>query len=79
MFSCTADVSVRRHSVARSSGGSFGIDGLAELDGPPLPFGFFTCTLRNWNPRPACGTAFTSVRISMSVCSMFSADYRVYT
>ena len=29
--------------------------------------GFRTCTLRTWNPRPACGTAFTSVRISMSV------------
>ena len=28
-----------------------------------------TCTLRNWNPRPACGTAFRSVCISMSVCS----------
>ena len=26
-----------------------------------------TGTLRKWNPRPACGTAFTSVRISMSV------------
>ena len=35
MFSCTADVSVRRHSVDRSSGGSSSIDGLAELDGPP--------------------------------------------
>ena len=29
---------------------------------------FPTGTLRKWNPRPACGTAFTSVRISMSVC-----------
>ena len=28
---------------------------------------FPTSTLRKWNPRPACGTAFTSVRISMSV------------
>ena len=26
-----------------------------------------TCTLRNWNPRPACGTAIKSVRISISV------------
>ena len=25
------------------------------------------CTLRKWNPRPACGTAIKSVRISMSV------------
>ena len=40
MFSCAADVSVRRHSVDRSSGGSSSIDGLAELDGPPLPFRF---------------------------------------
>ena len=40
MFSCSADVSERRHSVDRSSGGSFRIDGLAELDGPPLPFRF---------------------------------------
>ena len=29
--------------------------------------GFPTCTLRKWNPRPACGTAVKSVRISMSV------------
>ena len=26
-----------------------------------------TCTLRKWNPRPACGTAFSSVCISISV------------
>ena len=26
-----------------------------------------TGTLRKWNPRPACGTAFSSVRISISV------------
>ena len=26
-----------------------------------------TGTLRNWNPRPACGTAIKSVRISISV------------
>ena len=25
-------------------------------------------TLRKWNPRPACGTAVSSVRISISVC-----------
>ena len=30
--------------------------------------GFFTCTLRNWNPRPACGTAFSSVHNISSVC-----------
>ena len=35
--------------------------------------GFLTCTLRNWNPRPACGTAFSSehpsgsARVSPSV------------
>ena len=28
---------------------------------------FPTDTLRKWNPRPACGTAIKSVRISMSV------------
>ena len=27
-----------------------------------------TCTLRNWNPRPACGTAFSSVHPILSVC-----------
>ena len=26
-----------------------------------------TCTLTNWNPRPACGAAFSSVCISISV------------
>ena len=52
---------------------SFGVAGHLKplgppLDGPPPPFlGFLTCTLRNWNPRPACGTAIKSVRISMSV------------
>ena len=30
---------------------------------------FPTDTLRKWNPRPACGTAIKSVRISMSVCA----------
>ena len=29
--------------------------------------GFLTCTLRNWNPRPACGTAFSSVHNILSV------------
>ena len=27
-----------------------------------------TCTLRKWNPRPACGTAFSSVHPILSVC-----------
>ena len=27
-----------------------------------------TCSLRNWNPRPACGTAFSSVHPILSVC-----------
>ena len=27
-----------------------------------------TCTLRKWHPRPACGTAVSSVCISISVC-----------
>ena len=27
-----------------------------------------TCTLRKWNPRPACGTAFSSVHNISSVC-----------
>ena len=26
-----------------------------------------TCTLRKWNPRPACGTAFSSVHPILSV------------
>ena len=31
---------------------------------------FLTCTLRNWYPRPACGTAVQSVRISISVSGL---------
>ena len=46
----------RRHPVVRSIGVFYWMDLL-----------FLTCTLRNWNPRPACGTAIKSVRISMSV------------
>ena len=40
-----------------------------------FPTGF----LRKWNPRPASGTAFTSVRISMSVCDMLLAFYNRIT
>ena len=29
-----------------------------------------TCTLRKWNPRPACGTAFSSVHHILSVCPL---------
>ena len=46
----------RRHPVVRSIGVFYWTDLL-----------FLTCTLRNWNPRPACGTAIKSVRISISV------------
>ena len=40
---------------------------LLRLKTPRLRW-FLTGTLRNWNPRPACGTAFRSVCISISVC-----------
>ena len=36
---------------------------LEDLQAPMV----LTGTLRNWNPRPACGTAISSVRISTSV------------
>ena len=39
--------------------------------------GFLTCTLRNWNPRPACGTAFSSVHNISSVCVSVSVSERV--
>ena len=38
---------------------------------------FPTGTLRNWNLRPACGTAFSSVCISISVCRAMETDDRV--
>ena len=69
MFSCTADVSARRHSVDRSSGGVVPLALMVSLNFMDLHFllGFLTCTFRKWNPRLACGTAIKSVRISMSV------------
>ena len=33
---------------------------------------FLTCILRNWNPRPACGTAFSSVHNISSVYESLS-------
>ena len=45
-----------------------------ETFGPSVPLEdlqdpvVYTCTLRNWNPRPACGTAFSSVHNISSVC-----------
>ena len=39
---------------------------LLPLEDPQAPM-VLTGTLRKWNPRPACGTAIKSVRISMSV------------
>ena len=42
---------------------AFGPTSSSRPQDPMVPTGF----LRKWNPRPACGTAFTSVRISMSV------------
>ena len=39
----------------------------------PQPQVGFTCTLRKWQPRAARGTAFTSVRISISVSLLVRA------
>ena len=59
----------RRHSSSlRLPAFRFGAHFL-RLKTPRIRWGSLPCTLRNWNPRPACGTAVKSVRISMSVCS----------
>ena len=64
--SLAADMSDRRHFAL------FVAFDLALLASLPLPDPqapmVLTGTLRKWNPRPACGTAVKSVRISMSVC-----------
>ena len=63
--SLAADMSDRRHFDL------FVAFDLALLASLPLPDPqapmVLTGTLRKWNPRPACGTAVKSVRISMSV------------
>ena len=63
---------LRRHLVVRSIGVFF------WSCWPPATFGtsarwtstsflgLLTCTLRNWNPRPACGTAVKSVRVCLA-------------
>ena len=65
MRSLAADMSDRRHFAL------FVAFDLALLASLPLPDPqapmVLTGTLRKWNPRPACGTAVKSVRISMSV------------
>ena len=61
-----ADKYDRRHSVASSLRRrleTLASVPLEDLQDPVVR----TCTLRNWNPRPACGTAFRSVCISISV------------
>ena len=40
---------------------------LLLLEDPQAPM-VLTGTLRNWNPRPACGTALSSVHPILSVC-----------
>ena len=45
---------------------------LLPLEDPQAPM-VLTGTLRKWNPRPACGTAIKSVRISMSVSLSLSS------
>ena len=67
LFFFALQMRAERRQPVRSSFGSF-------LFGPPLRlktprFRWFpTGTLRKWNPRPACGTAFSSVRNILSVC-----------
>ena len=39
---------------------------LTDPQAPMVPSGF----LRKWNPRPACGTAFSSVHNISSVCPL---------
>ena len=34
-----------------------------------------TCSLRNWNPRPACGTAFSSVHPILSVSTSVTKSF----
>ena len=55
---------IRRHPVAPFSILRFWPHFLLQT---PRIRWFLTGTLRKWNPRPACGTAVKSVRISISV------------
>ena len=65
MFSlnCRCERNVVSLFVRRSLSSFWALLPLADLQDPLVR----TCTLRKWNPRPACGTAIKSVRISMSV------------
>ena len=64
---------VRRHLVVRSLGVFFWSCWPPETFGTSAGWtsssflGLPTCTLRNWNPRLACGTAFSSVHNISSV------------
>ena len=64
--SLAADMSDRRHFDLFVA---FDLALLASLPltDPQAPM-VLTGSLRKWNPRPACGTAISSVRISISVC-----------
>ena len=68
MFSlnCRCERNVVSLFVRRSLSSFWALLPLADLQDPLVR----TCTLRKWNPRPACGTAIKSVRISMSVCTL---------
>ena len=63
----------RRHLVIRSIDDFFWNGWPPELFGTSAGWtsssflGVLTCTLRKWNPRPACGTAFSSVHPILSV------------
>ena len=63
----------RRHLVVRSIDDFFWNGWPRELFGASAGWtsssflGVLTCTLRKWNPRPACGTAFSSVHPILSV------------
>ena len=67
--SLAADMSDRRHFDLFVA---FDLALLASLPltDPQAPM-VLTGSLRKWNPRPACGTAISSVRISISVCEVF--------
>ena len=54
----------RRHSVGSVSPYEFGPSPFEDPEAPVV----LIRILRKWNPRPACGTAIKSVRISISVC-----------
>ena len=66
MFSlrCRCERIVVSLFVRRSFSSFWALLPLEDLQDPVVR----ACTLRKWNPRPACGTAFSSVCISISVC-----------